>query len=57
MKASLKSWSFIIYALQGDLKLLKGDMQGATFQKVHPECHEVGLEGTLNSISLEESVL
>lgn len=32
-------------------------MQGATFQKVHPECHEVGLEGTLNSISLEESVL
>ena len=32
-------------------------MEGATFQKVHPECHEVGLEGTLNSISLEESVL
>ena len=54
MEASLKSLSFIIYALQGDLKSLKGDMEGATFQEVHPECHEVGLEGTLNSISLEE---
>lgn len=42
------------------LKLLKGEGWGRReelFQTDHSDCHEVGLQGTLNTVSLKGSVL